>query len=59
MTDIMTAVADFFAGLVQILVSLLLPAGGLTPLSIVMWAGLILGFLTFTVGLIKRLSSQG
>jgi hypothetical protein len=62
MTDIMTDVADFFNGLVGVIIALLMPASGsttLSPLQIVMWAGLILGFLTFVVSLIKRLASQG
>lgn len=58
--DILTQVADFFNGLVDVLVALLIPATGttLTPLQVLMWAGLILGFLPFVLGLIKRLSSQ-
>jgi hypothetical protein len=61
MTQIMTQVADFFNGLVSVVVSLLIPATGtsLTPLQVIMWAGLILGFLTFIISLIKRLASQG
>lgn len=57
----MTAVAAFFTGLVDVLIGLLIPATGavLSPLQVIMWAGLILGFLTFVVGLIKRLASQG
>lgn len=60
MTSIMTDVASFFNGLVNVIIALLLPTtGSLSPLQVVMWAGLILGFLTFVVGLIKRLASQG
>lgn len=57
----MTQVGTFFNGLVLVLVGLLLPATGtsLSPLQVIMWAGLILGFLLFVVGLIKRLASSG
>lgn len=57
----MTDVATFFGELIKIIYSLLVTTGvaTLTPLQVIMWSGLVLGFLVFVVGLIKRLSSQG
>lgn len=57
----MADVTEFFTGLVAVVYGLLVTpaATELTPLQAVMWAGLILGFLTFVVSLIKRLASQG
>lgn len=60
-TTIMTDVATFFGQLISVLYGLLVTTGAstLTPLQIIMWAGLVLGFLTFVIGLVKRLASQG
>lgn len=59
MTQIMTQVAEFFTGLVGVLMGLLIPATGTTigPLQVVMWAGLTLGFLVFVVNLVKKLAA--
>lgn len=57
----MESVASFFTLLVDVLLSLLLTDGvaTITPLQTLMWAGLILGFLVFVIGVVKRLASQG
>ena len=56
----MTSVGTFFTALVTVVYNLLAPASGaLTSLQILMWAGLILGFIPFVVGLIKRLAKGG
>lgn len=56
----MADVATFFGELVKVIYNLLVTpaATTLTPLQVIMWSGLILGFLVFVVSLIKRLSSQ-
>lgn len=57
----MTDVASFFTELVKIVLSLLITPGAtaLSPLQVVMWAGLILGFIVFVIGVVKKLASQG
>ena len=59
MTNIMVQVADFFNGLVSVLLSLLIPATGttLSPLQVLMWGALIFGFIPGVIALIKRLAS--
>lgn len=59
-TTIMTDVASFFTGLVNVILGLLITpaATTLSPLQVIMWAGLILGFLTFVISLIRRMASQ-
>lgn len=59
--DIMTQIVVFFNGLVNVLLGLLLPATGttLSPLQVLMWGGLVFGFLPIVLGLIKRMASSG
>lgn len=60
-TDILTQVTTFFNGLVTVITGLLLPASGttLTPLQVLMWAGLVFGFIGLVLALIKRMASSG
>jgi hypothetical protein len=57
----MTAVAEFFNGLVTVILNLLITpaATELTALQTLMWAGLIFGFLGLVISLIKGLASRG
>lgn len=60
MTDILSDVASFFSGLVDIIVALLIPTtGDLSPLQVLMWAGLVFGFIGLVIGLVKRMASSG
>jgi hypothetical protein len=56
----MTAVTAFFTSLVGVVSGLLIPATGtISPLQTLMWAGLILSFIPFVVGLVKSLARGG
>jgi hypothetical protein len=59
-TDVLTQVTAFFNGLVAVILGLLVPATGtvLSPLQVVMWAGLIFGFIGLVLGLIKKMASS-
>lgn len=56
----MTLVVGFFSGLVAVVQGLLITDGAttLSPLQVLMWAGLILGFIPFVVALIRSLTRQ-
>lgn len=45
-----------FTALWDVIVGILVPAGGLTPVSIVAWFGLLVGPLSYSLGFLKRLA---
>ena len=57
----MTQVSDFFTGLVNVLLGLLIPATGttLSPIQVLMWAGLVFVFLPGVLAIIRSLASRG
>lgn len=59
MSTILQDVADFFSGLVDVLIGLLIPATGttLSPLQVVMWAGLVIPFISIVLSIIRRMAS--
>lgn len=59
--NIATQVAGLLTAIVTMLEGLLLPATGttLSPLQALMWAGLVLPFLVFITGYIRKLARAG
>lgn len=60
-TAVLTQVTPFFNGMISLILGLLLPASGatLSPLQVLMWAGLVFSFIGLIVGLIRRMASSG
>ena len=59
MTQIVTEVSDLFVALFGILIDLLLPTGGLTPVSTLAWFGLVFPLLGGVLSFLVRLSKGG
>ena len=59
MTDIVTAVTTLFTSLFNLLVGILVPTGGLTPLSTLIWFFFLAPAIMWAVAFIKSLSRGG
>lgn len=56
MQDIMTAIIAVFTGLFDLLIGILVPSTGLTPLSTVVWFFLLSPAIMWTVSFVKGLA---
>jgi hypothetical protein len=52
---VITEITAWFTGGFDVLTGILLPTGGLTPLSGLLWFGLGAGIISFAVSFLKRL----
>jgi uncharacterized membrane protein len=56
MDQITDAVAALFTGLFDVIIAILLPTTGLTPVSTLAWFGLVVPALVFTLGFLRNLA---